>query len=123
MGRVVRALVALVVGLGAVVGMGACSSHDESGVPAGAVVVDVRTPAEYAAGHLEGAVNVDVEAADFATEVGELDADGEYLVYCRSGSRAGVAETQMEAMGFAHVTNLGGIDAAASTTGLAVVTD
>ena len=122
MGRVARVLV-VVVALGALVGLGACSSHDDPGVPADVVVIDVRTPAEYAAGHLDGAINLDVESADFANRVGRLDTDGQYLLYCRSGSRAGAAASQMSGMGFTHVTNLGGIEAAATTTGLAVVTE
>ena len=123
MARVARVLVVVVAALGAFVGLAACSSHDDPGVPAGAVVIDVRTPAEYAAGHLSGAINLDVESTDFAATVGRLDTDGQYLLYCRSGSRAGVAASQMSGMGFAHVTNLGGLDAAATTTGLAVVTE
>lgn len=122
MSRAVTMLVAVVVAFGAVVGLGACSSQHATGVPAGAVVVDVRTPAEYAAGHLAGAVNIDVEAPTFGAEVGRLDRTGQYLLYCHSGNRAGQAAAQMSAMGFGHVTNLGSIDAAATTTGLAVVT-
>ena len=40
------------------------------------VVIDVRTPAEYAAGHIAGAQNIDVEAADFASRISSLDKDG-----------------------------------------------
>lgn len=122
MSRTVKMMVAVMVALAAVVGLGACSSHEAAGVPAGAVVVDVRTPAEYAAGHLAGAVNIDVEAPTFAAEVGGLDRNVQYLLYCHSGSRAGQALAQMSAMGFGHLTNLGSIDTAATTTGLAVVT-
>ena len=122
MGRMLKALVTVVVAATAVLGLGACSSPTASGVPAGATVVDVRTPAEYAAGHLSGAVNVDVESPDFATKIAALDVSGTYLVYCRTGSRAAVAKSEMGAKGFTHVTNLGGIDAAAATTGLSVVT-
>ena len=49
--------------------------------------------------------------------------DGHYLVYCRTGSRAGAAKAQMASLGFTDVTNLGGVDAASRTTRLAVVTD
>ena len=123
-GRLVRTLVAVVVALAAVVGLGACSSHgDAAAVPAGAVVIDVRTGAEYAAGHLKGAVNIDVEDPGFAARVGQLPKEGHYLVYCRTGNRAGAAKAQMGAMGFTDVTNLGGVDAASKTTHLAVVTD
>ena len=50
----------------------------------GVVVLDVRTPEEFAAGHLEGAVNLDVSAADVATRVADLDPGATYAVYCLS---------------------------------------
>src|SRR5690606_39273519 len=52
------------------------------------VVVDVRTPSEYASGHLEGAVNVDFQSAEFDATIAELDPDVEYVVYCQSGNRS-----------------------------------
>ncbi len=122
MGRVLRMLTTVVVATAALLGMGACSSGGGGEVPAGAIVVDVRTPAEYAAGHLAGAQNIDAEAPDFATRIAALDPAGQYLVYCRTGNRAAFAASQMAARGFAHVTNLGGLEAAARTTGLSVVT-
>jgi len=84
-------------------------------------VVDVRTPAEYAGGHLDGAVNLDVSAADFATELAELDPSAEYVVYCQSGNRSSRAVAQMEQAGFTSVEDAGGISSAAAATGLAVV--
>jgi rhodanese-related sulfurtransferase len=117
---VLRALAVIAVAVGVVASLGACSSGDAKGVPAGAVVVDVRTPAEYAAGHLAGAINVDVESPDFTASISRLDKSGQYLVYCHSGNRAGLATSRMHGLGYTHVTNLGGIDAAASTTGLAL---
>ena len=122
MGRVLRQVVTAVLAATALLSVAACSSPATGGVPAGAVVLDVRTPGEYAAGHLSGAVNVDVESPDLATKIDALDPAGTYLVYCRTGSRAGQAKSLMGAKGFAHVTDLGGIDAAARTTGLSVVT-
>lgn len=121
MARLVKVLLAAVLALVAAPALAACSSSDEPAAPDGAVVIDVRTPQEYAAGHLEGALNIDVEAADFADRVGELDVDATYVLYCRSGNRAGAAAAQMAELGFAHVTNAGGLDEAASATGLAVV--
>lgn len=84
-------------------------------------VIDVRTPAEYAEGHLEGAVNIDVTAGDFGTQIAVLPADGDYVVYCRSGNRSAQAAAQMEDAGFTHVTDAGGLDDAADATGLAIV--
>lgn len=74
----------------------------------GVVVLDVRTPAEFAAGHLEGAVNIDVESSDFAAKVGELDKGTTYAVYCRSGNRSRVATQAMQQMGFTSLYDLDG---------------
>lgn len=84
-------------------------------------VIDVRTPEEYAAGHLDGAVNIDVTAADFDARVAELDPTGVYVVYCRSGSRSAQAAARLEQLGIDDVTDAGGLDAAATATGLSVV--
>lgn len=72
----------------------------------GTIVLDVRTPAEYAGGHLPQAQNIDIEAADFATRVAALDKSATYAVYCRSGNRSGVALEQMAGLGFTHVYDL-----------------
>jgi rhodanese-related sulfurtransferase len=76
----------------------------------GAAVIDVRTPEEFATGHLRGAANIDVTAADFHERVGRLDPDATYVVYCRSGSRAGAAAEMMTELGFTDVVNAGGYD-------------
>jgi phage shock protein E len=70
-------------------------------------VIDVRTPAEYAAGHIAGAQNIDVEAADFASRISSLDNKASYLVYCRSGRRSGIAAQQMAAAGFTDIVDGG----------------
>jgi len=70
-------------------------------------VIDVRTPAEYAAGHIAGAQNIDVEAADFGSRIASLDTKAQYLVYCHSGRRSGIAATQMAAAGFTNVVDGG----------------
>lgn len=78
----------------------------------GTVVLDVRTPSEYAEGHLQGAMNIDVNAADFTTRVNQLDKDKAYAVYCRSGNRSGAALKIMKDAGFTQVQHLdGGITA------------
>jgi len=75
-----------------------------------AVVLDVRTPAEYAHGRLRGARLVDFLAPDFRRQVEALDRDAPYFLYCRSGSRSGQAAEQMRTMGFREVHNVGGFD-------------
>ena len=89
--------------------------------PTGAVLIDVRTPEEFAGGHLEGAVNIDVQAADFAAQVAALDPAGRYLIYCRSGNRSAVAVSIMSSLGFSDLTDLGGVPQASAATGLPVV--
>ena len=73
-----------------------------------AVVLDIRTPEEFIDGHVEGALNIDFYAADFADRIGNLDRDVVYLVYCRSGNRSGQAMQLFEDLGFAEVHELQG---------------
>lgn len=78
----------------------------------GTTVLDVRTPGEFAQGHLPGAVNLDIEGADFGARVAQLDPAGAYAVYCRSGNRSGVALEAMAQSGFTGAYDLtGGIGA------------
>jgi rhodanese-related sulfurtransferase len=74
----------------------------------GTTVLDVRTPAEFAAGHLPGAVNVDVSSRDFLARVDQLDRAGTYAVYCRSGSRSAAALQLMSQAGFTSAFDLAG---------------
>lgn len=78
-----------------------------------APVLDVRTPAEFADGHLAGAVNVDVMAPDFQQRVAamNLSPDGPVYLYCRSGNRSGTAAGILRQMGHAGAVNVGGFDA------------
>jgi rhodanese-related sulfurtransferase len=75
------------------------------------VVIDVRTPSEFAAGHLAGAQNIDVEATDFGSRIASLDKKASYLVYCRSGRRSAIAAAQMAAAGFTSIVDGGAMDA------------
>jgi len=72
----------------------------------GTVVLDVRTPAEFAAGHLPEAKNIDIEGPDFASGIAALDKTATYAVYCRSGNRSATAMEQMTAASFTHVYDL-----------------
>jgi rhodanese-related sulfurtransferase len=66
---------------------------------AGVTTIDVRTPEEFAAGHIDGAVNYNVEGPDFAAQISGLDPAGVYAVYCRSGNRSQVAVAAMSQAG------------------------
>lgn len=76
--------------------------------PAGLVVLDVRTPEEYAESRLDGAVLVDFSAPTFADEVAGLDPSVPYFVYCRSDNRSGQAVAVMQQLGFQQIYELEG---------------
>lgn len=72
-----------------------------------AVVVDVRTPAEYDQGHLEGARLINLHDADFREQVRQLDPEPTYYLYCRTGNRSGQALRVFREMGY-DAYNVGG---------------
>ena len=72
-------------------------------------LVDVRTPAEYAEGHIPDAVNMDVNGASFAAEIATLDPARPVALYCRSGRRSKLAAEQVVKAGFEVVELDGGI--------------
>ncbi len=76
--------------------------------PAGLQIIDVRTPEEFAEGHLDGSSMIDFYEADFADRVGALDPDQPYLIYCRSGNRSGQTRDLMEELGFTDVRDVEG---------------
>lgn len=75
-------------------------------VQAGARLVDVRTPGEFAAGHLAGALNIPVQELDGRMQE-LLPKDAAVVVYCRSGHRSGNAARMLKSAGFATVHDLG----------------
>ncbi len=76
-------------------------------VAKGGLLLDVRTPEEFASGHLEGAVNVPVQALDAKWASLNVPADREVVVYCRSGGRSARARAILEGKGVKRVVDLG----------------
>ncbi|MBC6996454.1 rhodanese-like domain-containing protein [Neolewinella lacunae] len=72
------------------------------------VLLDVRTPAEIAAGKIDGAVEMDLRGSDFAERLRALDPTKTYLVYCAVGGRSAKACTMLNDAGFERVYNLRG---------------
>jgi phage shock protein E len=70
------------------------------------VVLDVRTPAEFADGHIAGAVNIDFNAGDFRNQVGGQSRSKSYLVYCRSGNRSRQAIEVMKQLNFESIYHI-----------------
>ena len=76
----------------------------------GAILLDVRTPAEYRQGHIPASQNLPLQTIATAPEVFP-DKNTPLFVYCQSGARSKQAADALTAMGYLHVTNLGGINA------------
>lgn len=75
------------------------------------VIIDVRTPQEFADGHIENVINIDFYSETFRDELNILDKDKTYLIYCRSGNRSGRTMPIMAELNFREVYNmLGGIN-------------
>lgn len=73
-----------------------------------AQLIDVRTPEEYNASHIQGAINIDFRNPSFATVIDKLPRDKEYYIYCHSGNRSGQAVSLMSKMGFTKIFDLKG---------------
>jgi phage shock protein E len=117
-----KILAIIALAIAATFALAACAPAAEPiTVGANTIVIDVRTPAEYSEGHLDGAVNIDVQDANFGTILSQLPTDGDYVVYCHSGNRSAKAVEIMKASGFTHVTDAHGINDASSATGIAIV--
>lgn len=84
------------------------------------IIIDVRTPQEYAQEHLKGAQLLDLTSGDLAAALPALDTGAEYLVYCQSGNRSAQATTMLGDAGL-NVTDLGSLDEAATATRLPIV--
>lgn len=117
-----RTLLLAVVALMFVSTAAGCSSPAAVEVGTETTVIDVRTPGEYASGHLEGAVNLDLESGTFEQQIASLDPTADYVLYCRSGNRSAQAASVMATAGFNNVQDAGGLQAASDATGLPVVT-
>ncbi len=86
-------------------------------VGAKTVLIDVRTESEYVQGHIDGAIHMDHRAIDRLIEAEKVAKDDTVILYCRSGRRSALAQETLKAMGFSHVENYGGIEAARKRLG------
>lgn len=89
----------------------AATQQADTNTPAASniVYVDVRTPEEFAAGHVQGAINIPYDQMPRRwTELQKFQ-DRHIIVYCRTGHRAGIALQEMKKHGFAQAINGGGL--------------
>lgn len=123
----------MAIALVSTLGLSACGSSDSDAspdtsivemklVPAGNVI-DVRSAAEYAVDHVQGATNLDFENGDFEKALADLDKSLTYSLYCHSGRRSALAAELMRNAGFTNVVDLGAKEDAAKTLALPIVTN
>lgn len=75
-------------------------------------VIDARSPAEFAAGHIEGATNIDATSADLDKALAGLSKERSYIVYDQKGEQSAALTQKMHDLGFKHLYDLtGGLDA------------
>ncbi len=72
------------------------------------VVLDIRTPQEYNAGHIENAININFYDPAFKQKLNKLDKDRIYVVYCRTGHRSDLAMPVFRGLGFREVYEING---------------
>ena len=70
------------------------------------VILDVRTPAEFEEGHIDGAINIDIHSHEFSVQISVLNKDAHYAVYCRSGNRSSYACQDMQDLGITNIDHL-----------------
>ena len=109
--------------VGAIALLSSCGNNEEATTMdySTAIVIDVRATDEFAAGHLDGAVNYNVEDGTLEQALPSLDPNANYVVYCRSGRRSAVALDLMKENGFTQIADLGSLEDAADATGFAIV--
>lgn len=78
------------------------------GAAKNALLLDVRTPEEYAAGHVPKSVSLPIDKLDKIEEIAQ-DEDTPLFIYCRSGVRSAHAARMLKNMGYTHVHDIGGI--------------
>ncbi|AZG73998.1 rhodanese-like domain-containing protein [Shewanella livingstonensis] len=76
----------------------------------GVMLIDVRTAEEFAAGHIDGAINIPFENIVSELAKRNITKDSEVVLYCRSGNRSGVAQESLVKQGYSNTYNAGGFD-------------
>jgi phage shock protein E len=116
--------------LGFIPAMSSCSSSSETkdttpvmSLTPASIVIDVRSASEFAEGHVQGAINLDVESGAFQGKLSSLDKSVGYALYCRSGRRSAIAAELMATAGFTEVRDLGALETAAQSLGLPIITE
>lgn len=79
------------------------------------LLVDVRTPSEFATGHLPTAINIEYQLIDSLLDRPAMDSSSDIVLYCRSGRRSAIALDTLKALGLKNVRDIGGLEEAKDT--------
>jgi phage shock protein E len=79
------------------------------------VIIDVRSPQEFATGHVDGAINIEHTAIAQEIAKAGVSKDDTVLLYCQSGRRSGMALETLKGLGFSKAENVGSLDQARKT--------
>jgi phage shock protein E len=83
----------------------------------GALLIDVRTPSEFSAGHLPSAINIPLDQIETALPRRVTDKSQVLLLHCQSGMRSGLANKKLKALGYSNAFNVGSYGRAAEIVG------
>lgn len=103
------AAILIAVGIGIIAFVTTSGRPSSTSLSDATTIIDVRTPEEFAAGHVPGAINFPVERME-AGKFPDVKKDSSIALYCRSGRRATSAHEMMKSAGFTNVRNMGGLD-------------
>jgi phage shock protein E len=95
----------------------AMSTGSAKELPSNAVLIDVRSSAEFASGHIEHAISLPLSGIGDAIRSAVPDPESPIIVYCRSGARSASAARQLTSLGYRLVVNGGGLDALSARMG------
>jgi len=73
------------------------------------ILVDVRTPEQYQAGHIKGAISLPLEEVESKASSVLKDKNAKYFIYCRTGRKSEEVSEYLDAIGYTNVTDMGGI--------------
>jgi rhodanese-related sulfurtransferase len=121
-GQTFRRITPVLVAVSLIGTLSACANPGPKNIvnPKEVIIIDVRTPQEFASGHLTGSINIDINAADFDQKINALNPTLRYLIYCRSGNRSAQALVRMQSLGFDNTLDLGSVESASESTGVGV---
>ncbi|WP_269533470.1 rhodanese-like domain-containing protein [Chitinimonas sp. BJYL2] len=90
-------------------------------IPDNAILIDVRSPGEYASGHVEGALNLPLDTIQFQIGTQVPDKTTPLVLYCMSGMRSGSAGAMLQQLGYTQIINGGSAGAVSMQTGRHIV--